>query len=250
MVYNNNLIAVVKSKGKVLREFQGNVVRLPFGTDYSIYIKNKDSMRKAVVRVKVDGKDVLDNNSLIVDPGNATELKGFMKDSIVNNKFRFIEKTDEISKHRGNFVEDGLIELEYQFEEFTQWRWAQPITWVYHTTWQQPPVYPGFSSSDIKYGHNFYSNTEDIQATSSLVNDSGITVPGAKTKQVFNTGIVGTLENIKYNIIINLKGEVITDKKTLVKRPITVKTKLRCPTCGRRWSSSLKYCGNCSTYLH
>ena len=85
MVYSNNLIVVIKCKGKVLREFESNVVRLPFGSDYSIYIKNKDAMRKAVIKIKVDGKDVLDGNSLMVEPGNTTELKGFMKGLVVKN---------------------------------------------------------------------------------------------------------------------------------------------------------------------
>lgn len=242
MVYSNNLIAVIKHKGKILREFTGNTVRLPFGSDYSIYIKNKDAVRKAVVQVKVDGKDALDGNKLIVDPESATELKGFMKGSVVKNKFRFIEKTDEISNYRGNFVEDGLIELNYQFEEYPKVKWAQPIIWNYHSD------YNTFYGSEIKYSSSECSSL--VKAKSSIVNDSGITVPGAETYQPFVIGNVGDLENIKYNIIINLKGEVLTDKKTLIKKPITVKTKLRCPTCGRRWSSSIKYCGNCSTYLH
>lgn len=240
MVYNNNLIAVIKHKGKVLREeFPGNFVRLPFGSDYSIYIKNKDTMRKVVVEVKVDGKDVLDGNNLLVEPGSTTELKGFMKGSVVNNKFRFIEKTDEISNHRGNFVEDGLVELKYRFEEYPKLKWAQPIT-----TWT--------SSQTTWYGscapepRSLYADGIKDKFLCSAVNDSGITVPGAETKQQFSIGQVGALENVKYNIIINLKGVLFSNNKN---KSITVKTKLRCPTCGRRWSSSLKYCGNCSTYL-
>ena len=244
MVYNNNLIAVIKHKGRILREFKGNTVRLPFGSDYSIYIKNKDTIRKVVIQVKVDGKDVLDGNSLLVDPRSTVELKGFMKGSVVKNKFRFIEKTDEISKHRGNFVEDGLIELEYQFEEY-----LPTVTWTY-----APDYYGYYYSSTPVFSNRWEGSScltsNNTKALSSFNNDSGITVPGAETHQSFNRGNVGNLESVKYNIIINLKGEEITNnKKKIIKKPITVRTKLQCPTCGRHWSSNLKYCGNCSTYL-
>ena len=119
MVYSNKFIAVIKHKGKVLREFSDSTVQIPFGADYSILLKNKDT-RKALVEVKVDGKDVLDGNSIIVGPNETTELKGFMKGSTVKNKFRFIKKTEEISNYRGDFLEDGLVEVTYRFERYKQ----------------------------------------------------------------------------------------------------------------------------------
>lgn len=39
MVYNNNLIACIKVDGKVLRE-KNSSVELPFGTEYTILLKN------------------------------------------------------------------------------------------------------------------------------------------------------------------------------------------------------------------
>lgn len=257
MVYNSKLIVVIKNRGKVLREFQGNVVRLPFGSDYSIYLKNKDTMRKALVKVTVDGQDVLDGSQIIVDQNSATELKGFMKGSTVKNKFRFIEKTKEISEYRGNFIEDGLIEVAYRFEEYSDFRWDRPINYG-------RPIDTKFMSSSIPRAKGicdttstFYSSGQELtrNVISSCVNDSGITVPGAETHQGFVTGNIDTLESITHNIIIHLKGKLVTKKnkikaKKRIKRPITVKTKVRCSTCGRRWKSSMKYCGNCSTYLH
>lgn len=258
MVYNSNLIVVLKNKGKVLREFQGNIVRLPFGSDYSIYLKNKDMTRKALVDIKVDGQDVLDNNSIIVGPNSVTELKGFMKGSAVKNKFRFIEKTEEISNYRGDFVEDGLIEVVYKFERYTDWttpiRWVEPSRFdVYGST---PKARSGLGMNNVFYssdatGQNF-ARTDVINC---CTNDLGITVPGAETRQDFVVGNIGSLESLTHNIIIHLKGEfIIKNKKRKlkkrIKRPITVKTKIRCATCGRRWKSNMKYCGNCSTYLH
>ena len=48
------------------------------------------------------------------------DLKGFVRetyDSDENRAFRFIEKTDQISQHRGDKIEDGLIKITYQFEK-------------------------------------------------------------------------------------------------------------------------------------
>lgn len=243
MVYNNKFITVIKCKGKVLREFSDGTVRLPFGSDYSILLKNKDT-RKALVEVFVDGKDVLDGNNIIVGPNETTELKGFMKDSTVRNKFRFINKTKEISKYRGDLLEDGLVEVKYRFEEY------KPVT----IGWQLPKGYRGIEFGDIPRAccsNDSSLNSRDVYYksfnTSSYINEDGITVPGAETVQNFTAGSIGALESICYNIILRLKGKVAKDK---VSKAVTVKKKLICPTCGRRWDSSLKYCGNCSTYLH
>jgi len=245
MMYSNQFIVVIKNKGKVLREFSDNTVRLPFGSDYSIMLKNKNSLSKALVEVFVDGKDVLDGHSIIVAPNQTTELEGFMRGSIVKNRFRFIEKTNEISKFRGDFMEDGLVEVKYSFEK-------PEIDWYYLT------------EDPIPRTSYFFSNDTATKFTSSMsrsnikcsvdVNESGITVPGAETRQDFKKGIIGTT-GPQTSIIINLKGEtkVKATSKTISKRvtrPITVKTRIQCPTCGRRWKSTMKYCGNCSTYLH
>jgi hypothetical protein len=241
-MYNNDFIAVIKYKGKVLREFSDNSVRLPFGADYSILLKNK-SVRKALVDIKVDGRDVLDGNSIIVGSDETTELKGFMKDSKVRNKFRFIKKTKEVSDFRGDFLEDGLVEIDYRFEKPINKGWVKPTGYMgpeFGDLDYYGPLYRSFSQTGVTY-----TSGADIKVTSDI-NESGITVPGMETYQDFVVGSIGELSETNHRIIIHLKGEV---KRKKVKKPITVKSKLQCPTCGRRWKSSLKYCGNCSTYL-
>lgn len=242
MVYNNRFIAVIKCKGKVLCEFSDTTVRLPFGSDYSILLKNK-SNGSALVNVKVDGKDVLDNNSIIVASGKTTELKGFMKDSKVKNKFRFINKTKEISNYRGDFIEDGLVEITYRFEKYVPTVCKKPTRYHVDDMSMRKNVY-GSCPNTIS---TTYCSANQVSDTS----DQGITVPGRETNQNFVTGYIGDLEAFEHCIIIQLKGKIKSKtKRKLVKRPVITKTKLRCPTCGRRWKSSMTYCGSCSTYLH
>jgi hypothetical protein len=114
-MYKDHFVVVVKCAGKVLREKDGGVL-LPFGSEYSILLKNLYTTR-AAVSVSIDGKDVLNGSRLVIDPNEDCELEGFLQGNDVTHRFRFIEKTEQISEHRGDRVDDGLIRVEYQFEK-------------------------------------------------------------------------------------------------------------------------------------
>jgi hypothetical protein len=78
-MYSNKLVAAIKTGGKVLREF-GDVVLIPFGTEYSILLKNKNSVR-ASVKIEIDGKDVSEGASIIINTN-----------VLVNRNFIFFDK--------------------------------------------------------------------------------------------------------------------------------------------------------------
>ena len=198
MVYSNKFIVVVKSKGKVLREFYGNEVRLLFGSDYTLLLKNKDLFRKVRVDITVDGSDVLDGNSLVLNPDSSTELKGLIKGTSVRNKFRFIEKTKDISKYRGDCEEDGLVEVKYVFEKATILQQDSIWSVGWPTYWNYPPTYT-FGTGDPV--------CQELRATSVAcscnANDSGITVPGQLTNQEFTQGSFGEPDGWPQTIIIH-----------------------------------------------
>lgn len=240
MMYNNNFVVVVKHKGKVLRESTSGVVRLPFGSDYSILLKNKDS-RKAVATVEIDGEDMA--TGIIVPENDSVELKGSIEGLKVNNHFRFIKRTKEISNHRGNRPDDGLVRVEYRFERF------EPVYDIRPLVKKKSPWPEGSTPCSWTY-----DNTGDTEVHASYSCDSftlnnsdvGITVPGAETRQDFQYGHTKPLEAQSHVIILHLRGRI---KKRRIRKPITVKTRLKCNTCGRRSKSSVKFCGNCGTYL-
>ena len=64
MMYNNKFVACLKSNGRVLREQDGTVF-LNFGSEYSIYLKNLNTVR-AEVTISIDGQDIMDGNSLVL----------------------------------------------------------------------------------------------------------------------------------------------------------------------------------------
>lgn len=261
MTYKKRFIATVKHKGKILREQNGQV-RLPFGSEYSILLKNLESVN-AVAEITVDGKDVLKGNRIIVAPNSSIELKGFMDRAItVKNRFRFIEKTDEIRNFRGDRPDDGIIRVEFKFEKK-----LDPIWYTYPG---QPSIIEPYMKRSFS-GDNVFASSQTMGAGSAYfsntccaapANEDGITVKGSQTRQVFCYDDVGTLEDQSHVIILRLKGTVthmtprkvkdtmvLKSKVSKVRKPVMARTKLQCSSCGRRWKSSFKFCPNCSTFL-
>lgn len=150
-MYNQKLVASIKVKGKVLREFK-DTVYIPFGSEYSFLIKNLNTVR-AVVNVFIDGENVVPGG-LVIDPGRTVDLERWIKNGNLSegNRFKFIERTAAIEEGpRGIKLEDGLVRVEYQFEV------PRPVsnmpTWTTTTTtWNSTPlygnVYPQGSTSE------------------------------------------------------------------------------------------------------
>ena len=116
MMYNQKLVASIKANGKVLREFKDNVY-IPFASEYSILLKNLNTVR-AVVNVFIDGENAVPGG-LVIDPGRSVDLERWIKNGNLTegNKFKFIERTAAIEDGpRGIKQEDGLVRIEYQFE--------------------------------------------------------------------------------------------------------------------------------------
>lgn len=244
MMYNNNFVVVVKCDGKVLREHNKGTVYLPFGSEYSILIKNKDA-RRALVDIEVDGKSVLNGHKLIVGGNTAKEIKGFMRDMDKTNKFKFINKTKEIQNYRGDRIDDGLVRVAYQFEKQED----QPVFINYGYDFNKflcdntKSLVPD-STNDTLYGSSISFNCSFNSAPAA---DEGITVKGKKINQTYVHGNIGELERAIYTIILQLRGK--TSRKQSVKKAITVKSKTVCETCGRKNKTTNKFCYNCGTCL-
>lgn len=281
MTFRENFVVVIKHNGKILRE-RTDFVSLPFGSEYSILLKNLEA-RKAVVQLSIDGEDVIDGNSIIVNPNSKLELKGFMKGNRVTNKFRFIQKTKEIADHRGDRIDDGIVRVEFKFEK-------KKVTKIVEERrrrrYEWPPYIPQpvcpfcgcwpccclkykkgspdwtWTCGDSTFGSDIDSNTVFYTASNNATvcgslsaasfdsfapeQDEGITVKGSEVRQDFTYGHTDELEEQASVITVVLRG---TKNGGTVKKPLTVKEKLTCPTCGRKTKSSIKFCGNCGTYL-
>jgi zinc-ribbon domain len=299
MMYNQKLVASIKSKGKILREFK-DTVYIPFASEYSILLKNLNTVR-AVVNVFIDGENAVPGG-LVIDPGRSVDLERWIKNGNLSegNRFKFIERTAKIEEGpRGIKEEDGLIRVEYQFEI------PRPVINVNNIVGSFPYYPPGVRSSEYQGVVDKYSTTAGdrwiqasgatysqvnvngalrgvdysanggatAQAASAAVdkycadngllntteyhdgaatmdwcaNETGITVPGSKSEQKFQTTTVGALDPTKHTIVLRIVGDLGHNKP--VEKPVTVKHKPKCVTCGKQNKAHAKFCTECGTAL-
>jgi len=266
-MYQEKMVVCLKNNGKILREKEG-VIQIPFGSDYSIYIKNMES-RKAKVKISIDGVDVLNGQSLLINPNDTTELEGFLNDCVAKNKFKFIPKTKEISEYRGDKIDDGLIRIEFVYEK------AKPISqqinqvfnpispWVtykqqdyYNPTWLTTcSTTPKSVQTDCLRSLNNDICMTSFTAQNCSLNDSvslksfddGITVKGEEISQQFKYGNIGVLEENSHVIVLKLQG--YNDVGEKIEKVVTVRDKLQCNICGKFSKSDSKFCDRCGTYL-
>ena len=78
-------------------------------------------------------------------------------------------------------------------------------------------------------------------------NESGITVPGSKSAQKFQTVYVGALDPQTHSIVLKILGE--TPDNEPVRKPVTTKHKPKCVTCGKQNKATAKFCTECGTAL-
>lgn len=280
-MYQEKFVAAVKSKGKILREKNG-VVTLPFGSEYTLLLKNLNS-RKAQVTISIDGIDVLDGKHLLIDPNSDMEFEGFLKGNTAYKKFRFINKTQQISDYRGDKIDDGIVRVEFVFEKgipYSHWdnfeitkreiprfkqhmRWDDPVehsTICMYAVSTNDRITTNVSGCDLMatVSTSTYSNNDPnigwtmscssvLHEESKPQSDEGITVKGSNCNQHFAKGNIGILEDDSSVIILKLRGVDGKDEK--VKESITVRTKLKCETCGSVSKSSADFCYKCGTAL-
>ncbi len=269
MMYSNRFVVAVKVNGQVLRE-EADAVALPFGSEYSLLLKNLDS-RRAQVKVSIDGQDVA--GTLVVAANGSLDLERFIRNGNLasGNKFKFVARSTDVEKHRGIKAEDGLVRVEVQFEKpkpevvetihKTRYEydgyyyWPRPYVYPFRPYWGDPNVtYTSTSGSLGSVTCNSVNTTGTSKAFSSEnmlrcsamnVADAGITVNGGQSNQQFVTVSSFPLETQSHVLVLRLVGAV---GKKAVKTAVTVKTKKTCPTCGHK-NKTGSFCGKCGTCL-
>ena len=285
MMYHQKMVASIKANGRILRE-SNETVYIPFGSEYSLLLKNLNTVR-AVVNVFIDGEDQCPGG-LILNAGQEIDLERSIKNNnlLEGNRFKFIERTAAVENGpRGVKLEDGILRVEFQFEK----QYVPPP--VYNSWGQNGLQYPpgvrgsfwaqasGSTINSMNVGGTMrsvdrskgeyvkaaaasaidnYCATNNIQSSVSQVhdgmatmdccfNDVGVTVPGSKSEQKFQTAYMGAMEPEKHTIVLKLLGE--TPDNRPVERPVTVKAKPKCVTCGKQNKATAHYCTECGTAL-
>lgn len=287
-MYQEKFVTAVLVAGKVLREHK-DTVYLPFGQDFALRFKNLNSVRALVRVSIDGQDATEGTSGLVVPANDTVNLERFIKNGNLaeGNKFKFIERTSKIeSGSRGVRLDDGLVRVEFEFErqpakvEDTIRQMQIYKTYVHDYKYYQPyprplefwcststQVYPaqnggGTGSGDLLSRRLSASTTEDLlnrklgaTATASsddgllmntYANDVGITVPGGLSEQKFEQGAWFPTDGQKHVMILKLLG---THGEIEVTKPVTVKMKQKCSTCGHVNKSGMKFCGECGTAL-
>ena len=272
MMYQSKLVASLKANGKILREFK-DTVYIPFGSEYSFLLKNLHTQR-AVVNIFIDGDNIVEGG-LVINAGQEVNLERYIKNGNLTegNRFKFIERTTAIEDGpRGVKLEDGLIRIEFQYEKPyvpPQWHnssWIGSISgsatlasynvngMMRSVDWSKNGeiTAQAASASVDKYcadnGIINKSELHDGMATMDCAfNDVGITVPGSKSTQKFQSVTMGAMEAEKHSMVIKLLGETPDNKPVL--KPVTVERKPECVTCGKKNKAHAKFCVECGTAL-
>lgn len=278
MVYSNKFVCAVKVAGKVLKEFDGSVA-IPFGQEYSLLLKNLNS-RRAMAKVSIDGTEVT-SGWLVIGANDSLELERSILNNNLNkgNRFKFVERTSSIEKHRGIKADDGLIRVEYKFEK-ERIELPEVVHYPVYTPDPQPyyprPYYPKWpnytiscnnsntatmgsptrslggyvrDSASASLGRTAAGAGLSFQSTSMAAmncsvqtqSNDGITVPGRESTQSFTT-VSGFDTEASHVIVLKLRGDV-NGKPVLA--AVTTHHKLICEYCGTTNKSSDKFCGEC-----
>lgn len=270
-MYSEKFIVTVKHNGRVLRE-QGDTVLLPFGCEYTLSFKNLNSLR-ALVRVEVDGTDATQGTSLIVPANGTVDLERFLKAGNMEqgHRFKFIERTAKIEDGpRGIKAEDGLIRVEFEYEKMAPkveyetivkrtYIADPPVIWhgpYYQPTWCSTAASTGgplpnavnASHGALRSAVGHLNNISQVssQNFADVEAATGITVPGSISEQKFSVGAWFPTDGQKHVMVLRLMGQV---GETKVERPVTVKTKVVCDTCGTSNKHGTKFCRECGTSL-
>lgn len=180
-MYQSKMAFAIKVNGKILKEFK-DTVYIPFGSEYSILIKNLHTTR-AVVNVFIDGVNQTPSGLVVNALSECNFERSLLNGSLTTgNKFKFIERTSAVEEHRGVQLEDGLVRLEYQFESTTQIR----TPFMYQDQNQNL----GHYYNGLKVGDNNSPLTVDrswLRASGATVNNT-TNISGTITNGVYNVG--------------------------------------------------------------
>lgn len=260
-MFESKMVACLKANGKVLREFK-DTVYVPFGSEYSILIKNLNSLR-AIVNITIDGTDAVPGG-LVVNANQEIDLERFVKDMQKGNKFKFIERSASVEAGRGIKTEDGLIRISFNYAKLVppkpmrEFLNTWPITMrgsgqVFGSSAQDGAFYSSsmggmYDTSQAVYTKSSFMNSVKASGASASLaqNEAGITVPGSVSDQKFVTVEDFAVEDEEHVIVLRILGETEGNK---VVEPVTVKANQTCVTCTKVNKITSKFCAECGTAL-
>lgn len=241
MVYSNDFVVCILVDGKPTEERADNVVPIPFGTEYTIRLRNKNS-RTAVAKVFVDNENVSEGG-IVVYANDYVDLERPTADG-KNRKFKFVSTDSPQAEDAGkapNKDTNGVIRVEWQLEreppKVEREYIPYPVPWP--QPWRNPYPTPRYLGSSVSCSTDENTYAKGFAADSLT---EGCTVQGSQSKQTFRTINIST-ENTTTVITLVLRGyHIDSPAKVLMDDKY-------CEACGAKRAKRAKFCGNCGKAL-
>lgn len=223
MVYSNNCVLAVLVNGTPCNELANGSVPIPFNSEYTIRVRNKDKKRRVVAKVFVDGENVAEGG-IIVPPNSYVDLEGPVD---LHKRFKFVslDSPDAVDFGKNGPNTDkskGVIEARFHFEKevktteehhhhhYHDWPWwlppTRPYQVPYRPVWRGNGIvrtsgFKGSSNIGMSLDNNSLNDTlgfceQDVTRAAACFNavnacstqlQDGCTVEGSYTNQSFNT---------------------------------------------------------------
>jgi len=132
MVYSNKFVMAVLLNGEPQKELGNGVVKLPFGAEYTLRFRNKNS-RRAVVKIYVDGENV-SGGGYVIPANDFVDIKRH-HDKDRAFKFVSLDSPDAIDHGKNGPNEDkqkGVIEARFFLEKEYKINWTPPVEHHHH----------------------------------------------------------------------------------------------------------------------
>ena len=146
-MYSNNFVVSVHVNRKPQNELKNGVVPIPFGSEYTIRLRNKHKNRRAVAKITIDGEEV-SGQGIIIPANSHIDLERWV-DKPVKFKFVSIDSPDAVDFGKNGDNDDkqkGVVLVSFFLEKE-----AKPQTQEVHHHHHYPYTRPIFYRSPI-YG--------------------------------------------------------------------------------------------------
>ncbi|MFA5724143.1 MAG: hypothetical protein WC979_07855 [Candidatus Pacearchaeota archaeon] len=255
-MYKNNFCVCIKDAKRNPLQEHGGVVTLPFDSEYFISLQNKHRGKRAIVGIKIDGKDAA---NIVLMADSKLDLERFLigEDLLKGKHFKFVSLNDAGVEDPGD-SQNGNIVITVQFEKnvipITVWPYqpiwirpkVNPFVWPYNNTGDPIPnhqiISTCFSNSSITLTNNSDSLKSSIDPS-----QLGATVKGSESNQAFSFTTIGELEDdvleFKLRLISPLK--LVDNKSRSNKNFLLGENEIFCVECGKILKKSHKFCPDC-----
>jgi len=285
MTYSNHFVMCVLVNGKPLKERADGVVVIPFGAEYTLRFKNKNS-RRALVKFSIDNEDA-SGGGYVIPAHKDIDIRRF---SDRDQTFKFVDlHSDEAQldgKNGPNWDgSKGVIEAKFFLEKQHEPFYKQvPIPVPVPVPYPQPYPYPVYPWPKRQYPYHYNTpmwHDDTYGATwSSTVGAKGMCDGGTQSCNVSMSSQVGSAETLSnfapqnanpflegvtvgggvsgqqfVNVYFDAETDYVTLKLVLrggtqVEEAVQAVEIEYCSNCGTKRSRKTdKFCGKCGTKL-